>query len=292
MSTVDPLDVIAERDAAKRRRVGSGRALAVLLVMDFGLAAGGFLGVVGLSSLFSIAELEATSTFPLVALLPLLIPIGIFVSVGLLIAQAATRRAYTGETDFTRALADGQPIWFAGAAAGAWASLTALAIETSFITGPLISNGDGTPVEEQTPWVVTVLPLVLPSLLTLGLALSVWRRLARARRHRRTRSTFEAVFATGTRTSGVVTQGVERPPASARVVSRWTIQFTDHHGQTRWTTPWGLFHEDSLPGIGDQVTVIYDPTSPGDERRIFVAREHPDRIESYRAHEPPFPFGA
>ncbi|PPF42380.1 hypothetical protein C5B85_16585 [Pseudoclavibacter sp. AY1F1] len=291
MSTFNPRDVAAQRDAAKRRRVGGGPALAVLLLMDFGLAAGGFLGAVGLSSLFFITKLEETNTFPLVALLPLLIPAGIFMSVGFLIAQAVARRAYTGAPDFTRALTDGQPVWFGGAAVGAWGSLAALLLLTTISGGPIMSNGDGPPVVDETPWAIEVLPWVLPSLLTLGLALSVWRRIARARRTRRTTSTFEAVFATGTRTSGIVTQGVERPRESTRVVSRWTIQFTDVNGQTRWTTPWGLFHEESLPAAGDAVTVIYDPTIPGDESRILIAREHPDRIESYRAHKPPFPFG-
>ena len=292
MSTINPLDLVLQRDAARAARVGSGRALAVLLLTDFGLAAGGFLGAVGLSSLFFIARIEETSTFPLVALLPLLIPVGIFMSVGFLIAQAFARRAYTGAPDFTRALADGQPIWFAGAAVGAWGSLAALLLLTTINVGPLLSNGDGTPVVEETPWAITVLPWVLPSLLTLGLAVSVWRRFARANRSRRAEARFASALATGTRTTGFVTQGVERPRESSRVISRWTIQFTDPHGQTRWTTPWGLFHEDSLPVAGDTVTVIYDPTNPGDESRILVAREHPDRIESYRAHKPPFPFGA
>ncbi|WP_068494089.1 hypothetical protein [Pseudoclavibacter helvolus] len=151
MSTINPLDLVVQRDAARAARVGSGRALAVLLLTDFGLAAGGFLGAVGLSSLFFIARIEETSTFPLVALLPLLIPVGIFMSVGFLIAQAFARRAYTGAPDFTRALADGQPIWFAGAAVGAWGSLAALLLLTTITWGPLMSNGDGPPVVEETP---------------------------------------------------------------------------------------------------------------------------------------------
>ncbi|WP_271985690.1 DUF3592 domain-containing protein [Pseudoclavibacter terrae] len=292
MSTVDPARTHAQRAAVKARRVGSPGALAVLLTLDAGLAVGGFLAAVGLSSLFAIEQIERGSGFPVLALMPLLMPVGIFVSLGFLIAQAAGRRTYTGASDFTRALADGQPIWFAGAAVGAWASLAALIAGTSVKPLVLFLNEDGTSVVDDSPWTLTVLPWAMPVALTVLLALSVWRRVARGRRDRRTEATFETMFASGTRTSGVVTQGVERPRESARVVSRWTIRFTDHRGQTRWTTPWGLFHEDSLPGIGDQVTVIYDPASPGDERRILIAREHPDRIESYRAHTPPFPFGA
>lgn len=292
MSTINPRALALQRDAARAARVGTRRALAVLLVADLGLAAGGFLGAVGLSSLLFIAKLEETTTLPVIALLPLLIPVGIFVSVGFLIAQAVARRAYTGASDFTRSLADGQPIWFAGATVGAWASLAALILQSAITAGPLLVNDDGTPVVTDMDWPLAVLPWVLPSLLTLGLAVSMWRRSARANRIRRAEARVEAVFATGTRTTGSVTQGVERPRESSRVISRWTIQFTDLHGQTRWTTPWGLFHEDSLPTAGDTVTVIYDPADPGDERRILIAREHPDRIESYRAHKPPFPFGA
>ncbi|WP_394254347.1 hypothetical protein [Pseudoclavibacter helvolus] len=263
MSTINPLDLVLQRDAARAARVGSGRALAVLLLTDFGLAAGGFLGAVGLSSLFFIAKLEETNTFPLVALLPLLIPVGIFMSVGFLIAQAFARRAYTGAPDFTRALADGQPIWFAGAAVGAWGSLAALLLLTTITWGPLMSNGDGPPVVEETPWAITVLPpWVLPSLLTLGLAVAVWRRFARANRSRRAEARFASALATGTRTTGFVTQGVERPRESSRVISRWTIQFTDPHGQTRWTTPWGCSTRTRYPWPGTPSQSSTTPRTP------------------------------
>lgn len=290
MSTINPLDVIAQRGTAKAARVGSRPVLAALLAADFGLAASGFLGVAGLSSLFAIARIEETNTFPLVALMPLLLPVGIFGSIGFLIAQAVARRAYTGGQSFVRALADGQPIWFAGSAVAAWMCLAWLAVEN------IRGEQRYWPPPETSPesagyWALAVLPWILPTLLTLGLFLSIWRRIARGKRQQRAASTFESAFATGTRAAGVVTQGVERPRESPRVVSRWTVQFTDHHGQTRWTTPLGLFHEDSLPQVGDAVTVIFDPQNPSDESRILVAREHPERIESYRAHKPPFPFG-
>ena len=281
MSTINPALAVQAREAAKAARVGSGRALALLLATDFGLAAGGFLAVAGLSSLFAVARLEESNAFPLVALLPLLLPVGILSSVGFLIAQAFARRAYTGSDEIFAAVVDGSPVWLAGAATGAWTSLVLLQL-----TAPPVQAG--LPAE----WIATTLPLVLPIGLTAALATSLWRRSARRRRRERKVTMLTDVFRSGTRTPGVVTETVRRAPEGGRQIARWTVSFTDAIGQTRWVTPLGLFHEDSLPAAGDVVTVLYDPANPSETSRIFIAREHPERIESYTAHRPPFPFDA
>jgi hypothetical protein len=50
----------------------------------------------------------------------------------------------------------------------------------------------------------------------------------------------------------------------------WTARFTDAHGTDRWVGRVGVLPIAEVPSAGDTVTVLYDPTAPGDDTSVFV----------------------
>ena len=238
MSTIDPLEARIRRDEA---RLGSPGAL-IGVVIGLSLIVIG--AAIEVRALFGFAEFDSAPTtdeppiaiFGMVVGLPLLLA-GMFTHLG-------SSRRYTGKLLASPGVG-ALPMLFVGFAIGAWWGVLSL-------------------TDPGALWMLPVgLSVVAALLLLLG---------AVVRLRRRGRRDVLAHLATSGRiVEGTIVEIPEIDPSSGGLLGPVTVSFTDLDGITRWVTKTGQWRRRDLPATGDGATVLYDPASPSDTSRIWVA---------------------
>jgi len=237
MSTIDPVDARARREAA---RIGSPGAAAGIVI---GLAMIALGAVLEVRALYGFAELDARggadepplAVFGMIVGLPLMIA-GFFV-------HTASSRRFTGRLLSAPGVGP-VSILFVGFAGGAWWG--ALSVST---TGAL--------------WLIPIGATVLALLLLL---LGVTTRIRRRTRH----EALDHLVAHGRITSGEIVEIPEIDPTSGGLLGSVTVMFTDAAGVDRWVTKTGQWRRQDLPKTGDPASVLFDTTAPDDTSRIWV----------------------
>jgi len=237
MSTVDPVEARAQREAA---RIGSPAA-AVGIVIGLALIALG--AVLEVRALYGFAEFDALgeteepplAIFGMIAGLPLML-LGFFVHI------AASRR-FTGRLLSAPGVGP-LSILFVGFAVGAWWG--ALSVPTS---GAL--------------WLI---PIGVTVLAVLFLLLGMTSRLRRRTRH----NVLVHLVNHGRVAPAEIVEIPVIDPSSGGLLGPVTVKFTDANGVDRWVTKTGQWKERDLLKTGDPASVLFDPTAPDDTARIWV----------------------
>lgn len=271
VSTIDPARVQREKVRARQGSVGAGIGVVVgdLIV----LAGGAFTGVAMASDILLgglrdsalnhfFADTPDSSGADIAAL-----PASIMTTLlGMFVVIAAARAWTGGRLSFP--VVGPLTIWLAGLAAGLafgvhrWPAPLTIGVRTdpafgedepwSAVDWALYRAGG------WIPWIAVALALA-----SLAVGVVVRRRAAARRR------TLDRLLVQGWRARGDVTAIPTLTEGSA-LVADWTVHFVDRLGTDRWFTSTGRFPRDDLPVRGDLVSVLYDPTAPGDMHRIFV----------------------
>ncbi|MCI0158773.1 hypothetical protein KNO15_18900 [Leifsonia shinshuensis] len=248
MSTTDP--ALARR-LREQARVGRPGALVWLLVSELLLIVGAALLVRGM---FGFAEIPADGTddpplgvFGIAAGLPVVL-LSTFMHVGAL-------RRYTGKLLGRSPFLGITPLMFVGFAAGAWWGWAT--------------------TRDAWLWI----PLAITAAAAVLVVLAVSARVGR----RRQDGILDEVAATGRIVPGVVTEIAEIDPSSGGLIGPITVKFADASGTDRWVTKLGQWRRADLPKKGDPASVLFDPSAPGDTRRIWVGPAGARGAQDFRA---------
>lgn len=273
MSTIDPARVRRERSLA--RQGSSGAATAVVLsnlILLVGGGAGGWAAAsdLGLGGFRDRALNHFFAEMPdPVALDMVVLPASVIMPLIGMFALTASARAYTGVV-MSFPVVGPLTVWLVGAAAGLtlavrrWPEPLTLGVRTDPVFGDheVWSSVDWAwyHAGDWIPWVA-----VAVALLSLVAGIVARRRKARRRRE------LDCLIVEGQRAVGDVTKIPTLTEGSA-ILTSWTVHFVDRLQTDRWVTSQGKFPRDELPKLGDRVAVLYDPTAPGDKRRIYLGR--------------------
>lgn len=286
MSTIDPAEV--RRARAERGRGSLGAALlavlGALLVVVTGAIAGYAVAV--FLDQFRIMELNSVFSSWDSDLDPMTLawvaPLGVFASIFAWSLYADASRRYLGRPGFS--VVGPLTLWLVGAALGVWCGCAnwtdpdavGIAVDPAFGDDETWGFGAWTFYWAQL-WLPALVALLALASLVIGIA-------ARAGKRGRD-ATVAELLASGRRAEGVVTATVGPSTEAGRVAGEWTVKFTDLHGQDRWVARLGAFPAASPPAVGERVTVLYDPASPGAVKRIFLARGTGTTIDDFTQHE-------
>lgn len=238
MSTVDPQEQARTRANA---RVGSRGSLVWLAAVDLILvisAAGFARGLVA----FSAVPAEGTDAPPAAVVLGM--TVGLPLVIFGLFAHFGALRAYTGKALGRSPFPGIVSLLLAGGALGCWWGWR----ET----------------ESAVLWV----PILVTALALLSLVLGL---LARNAHHASNRA-LEELLRTGQIAPATVTKIPELDPHSSGLLAAITVKFTDTEGTERWVTKAGTWLRADVPKVGDPATVVFDPSDPGNQQRIWIGR--------------------
>jgi hypothetical protein len=190
-----------------------------------------------------------------------------------LIGSAATIAIYTKfhrvwfGADATRRFPTASLLWRIGLIAGLWwTALTQLTPpdQVGVAVDPTFGHDQAWGVGE---WIWYATKWWIPALVSLVLLLPV---LGRVRGGRR-RARIARVQAIGRQVPGAVTRVIDKGTVNDQPLVKWTFRFADSAGQDRWVERTDVFPVGEKPRVGTSVRVLFDPTRPGDRKRIFVS---------------------
>lgn len=285
MSTVDP--AAARRERFERHRGTTGAALAAVFsglvlvvtgaVVGFGFAS--FLDtfrLMELNSVFSTWESEMSPPF-------IWLPVGIIASIVAWSLYSTWNHRFSGDasrfvgigplTLLTIGLVIG-----VGIGCTAWTAPDAVGVRIDPEFGEHEPWGAGAWVFYAAQWWLPALFAVLAiAFLLLGIA---GRRRAAARH-----DLVANLLATGRRTQGSVTESTVPSSEASRMIFTLTVTFTDAGGVDRWVQRAVKYRTADVPPVGAPVSVLYDPSAPGDESRIFFTTGTASAPRDFLAHE-------
>lgn len=243
MSTTDP---VAERRRREAAKLGAPRYAVALVISGGVIAAGAGVLAAMLLSFGALDEFTEAAPFPwpglgMVIGLPAII-IGMLVHTGF-------ARKYTGRL-LAYPLVGPLTLMLGGGAIGGWLGWFGWPAPSGSRPGGL--------------W------WLLPAGLTVLAVLSL---IAGARGRIRTRAgqrTLAGVLTTGRITAGEITAIPEIGPESGGLLGEMVVRFVDDAGTERWVQRLGQWKRHELPKTGDTVAVLFDPTAPGDTKRIWI----------------------
>ena len=285
MSTLDP--AAAHRDRLERQKGSTGAALAavlfaLLLVATGALAAYALAGILDtfrlmeLNSVFSNWNSEMPGT-------TFLLPVGIVASIAAWALYAKWNHRFSG--DATRFVGVGPlTLLLAGLAIGLW-------IGTASWTAPdqVGMQIDPTFGEDEVwgvgAWIFYAAQWWLPGLFGLLAVAAYFAGLGARRRSAGRSALIERMLLTGRRAPGVVTESTVPSGDSAWVLFSITVKFTDLSGTDRWVKRNVKYRTAEVPPVGAPVTVLYDPSNPGDTSRIFFASGPAATAADFRRNE-------
>lgn len=270
MSTIDPVQVRAERIARLRRSPLRPAALVTVLALSGLAAALTGAGIVAMLDSMRISKLNGVfagwdsrldSWF-------WMFPVGLCAVLGLGLLSTVLARSAPGAR-LRYPVVGPIPVAAVGAAVG-------VTLACPQMTAPVVvgTRTDPTFGDDEawgtTHWIwyrVDVWwPILAWVLALLALAIAVEVR----RRHRARTARIADLLETGRIVSGEVT-----------ATSRLTVRFIDAAGTDRWTRPPCTIPVAEQPATGTQVAVLCDPEAPADESRIFVGPRGARSVEEF-----------
>lgn len=281
MSTVDPAQARAERAAAWRAGPASRLVLVLVggvLALSAILLGVGIMAMLDSSRITSLNSVFANWSSDLDGLL-WMFGVGLTGTILATMGMMAAASAATGRS-LSFPVVGPVTITLVGVAIG-------VTIAAPMLTPPLTVGERTDPVFfEHTPWgggewvwfaASWWAPLLAWALAVGSVVIAI---VARARRRAR-RSTLAEVLSMGRIVDGVVTEAPIPSPESANLIGTITVRFDDHTGTQRWTRFTGAWAVSALTTPGDRVAVVFDPATPGDERRIWVGPAGSTTIEGF-----------
>ena len=285
MSTVDP--AAARRERFERHRGTTGAAVAavfagVLIIVTGAVAGFGFAGfldtfrLMELNSVFSTWESQMSSPF-------VWLPIGIVASIFSWWLYSTWNHRYTG--DRMRFAGVGPlTLLTAGLAGGVW--IGCLSWTTPDQVGMQVDPTFG----EHEPWgmgawIFYSAQWWLPALFALFAVLFFLLGIGGRRRATRRRELVSRLIVSGRRVQGSVTESTVPSSEASQMIFSLTVTFTDLSGTDRWVKRVVRYRTTEVPPVGAPVTVLYDPSTPGDESRIFFTTGPASDPEDFLAHE-------
>lgn len=285
MSTVDP--AAARRERFERHRGTTAAAIATVLsgvlVVATGAVAGfGFAGfldtfrLMELNSVFSTWESQMSSPF-------IWQPIGVVASIFSLWLYSTWNHRYTG--DRSRFAGVGPlTLLTVGLTGGVW--IGCLSWTAPDQVGMRIDPTFG----EHEPWgagawIFYSAQWWLPALFALFALAFFLLGIGGRRRAARRRELVAHLMVSGRRAQGSVTESAVPSSEASRMIFSLTVTFTDLSGTDRWVKRVVKYRSTEVPRVGAPVTVVYDPSAPGDESRIFFTTGSASAPEDLLAHE-------
>ncbi|MGX5697627.1 hypothetical protein ACWKWP_15620 [Agromyces soli] len=285
MSTIDP--AAARRERLERQQGSLGAALAaafsgLLLVATGAMTAYGFAAfldqfrIMSLNSVFSTWDSQMGSPFPW-------LPIGI---VGSIVAWALYVRwnhRYSGTT--ARFVGPGPlSVLLIGLVGGLWFGCLSWTAPDEVGTAVDPTLGEDEPWDAGA-WIFYTAQWWLPIGFTV-LALAAFTAGMLGRRARTARGELlDRLLISGRRAEGVVTESTTPSGEASWNIFSLTVKFTDLTATDRWVTRAVKYRSAEVPPVGAPMTVLYDPSAPGDESRIFLASGPATTADDFRRNE-------
>lgn len=267
MSTIDPQQVSEDRRAAWR---GSTRGALLLMcgagLLFVGSALGGFAfgdffdGFRSMRLTGSIGGFGGQSDL-------WLMPAATVTGLAGIALHFVAARLYTGEV-LAFPVVGPATVGLFGAALGVWTGARSWTEPET--VGTRTDAFDGEDKWGTLEWVLYRADTWLPLLVLVFAVLTLLFGFSSRARRRSRRALLEQLLGSGRYAEGQVTKIPTFESSSAAGIGNWTVKFTDAWGTDRWVTRIGRFVVSDMPRRDQAVTVLYDPSAPGDDKRIFV----------------------